>query len=109
MEVEFDDPKLQRVAEQSNKLDRAFGTIGAKRIRSRLAELRAVGNVTELKPLPGKWHALDADRSGQWAGDAGHPRRIIIRPTPPVPKRTDGGIDWASVRSVTVVEIVDYH
>jgi plasmid maintenance system killer protein len=109
MEVEFDDPKLQRVAEDSKKLVRQYGAIGAKRIQNRLAQLRAVGNVTDLKALTGNWHGLEADRSEQWAADLEHPKRIIIRPTPPAPRKPDGRIDWAEVRRVTVVEFVDYH
>lgn len=82
MEVEFDDPKLQRVAEDSKRLVRQYGAIGAKRTHNRPA---------------------------QWAADLEHPKRIVIRPTPPAPRKPDGRIDWAEVRRVTVVEFVDYH
>lgn len=109
MDVVFDDPKLQRIAENSSKLVRKFGPTGAKRIQSRLAQLRAVDTVVDLLPLPGNWHGLEADRSEQWAGDLEHPKRIVVRPTTPAPRKPDGGVDWAAVRSVTIVEFVDYH
>ena len=45
----------------------------------------------------------------QWAAHLEHPKRIVIRPTPPALRKPDGRIDWAEVRRVTVVEFVDYH
>ena len=109
MKVEFDDPKLRRMAEDERKLVRRFGSGCAKRVRQRLVHLRAVDNVLDLKELPGKWHALEADRSEQWSADLEQPLRLIIRATPPVPRTATGGVDWALVERVTVVEIVDYH
>lgn len=109
MEVMFDDPKLQRLAEDNSKLVRKFGDRCARVIRRRLVELRAVERVTDLKEHPGRWHGLDADRFECWAADLVHPLRIVIRPTPPVPRNDNGGVEWDSVRSVTVVEFVNYH
>lgn len=109
MEVKFEDLKLQRVTEDPKLLVRKFGGTAAKRIQTRLAQLRAVDSMTDLNALPGRWRGLAADRSEFWAGDLEHPLRIIIRPTPPVPRKPDGGVEWALVQRITVVEFVDYH
>lgn len=109
MEVSFGDSKLQSIVENDRSLKKEYGEKNARRIMDRVNALRAVDNVTDLAPLPGRWHELSSNRKGQWAGDLDHPKRIVIRPTPPVPKKPDGGIDWHEVRRVTVVEIVDYH
>ena len=75
----------------------------------RLLSLENVQNVEELKILPGRWHELTGTRAGSWAADVGHPLRIVIRPTPPIPAKVGGGINWIEVVRVTVIEIVDYH
>jgi len=109
MEVEFDDSALQKFAENERKLIRKYGEKCAKKLMRRLNDLRAVDCVPELSRLPGRWHELSADRAGQWASDLEHPLRLIVRPTPPIPRRGDGGIVWREVVRVTVVEIDDYH
>ena len=109
MEVSFDDSKLQAIAEDTRSLTKTYGDKNAKRIQERLNALRAVDNVLELEPLPGNWHELRSNRSGHWAASLVQPKRIVIRPTPPIPTKDDGGVDWREVRKVTVVEIVDYH
>lgn len=37
-------------------------------------------------------------------------KRLVFEPDQdPVPKKEDGGLDWARVTAITVVEIGDYH
>ena len=34
----------------------------------------------------------------------------IFRPAEdPIPRKPDGGLDWAKVKSIIVLEVVDYH
>ena len=41
--------------------------------------------------------------------DLKHPKRLIVKPTEPVPRTPDGGIDVSRVTEILVVEVVDYH
>lgn len=109
MEVTFDDLRLQKLVESREKLVSKFGPASAKKLAVRLAALRAVETVADLRHLPGAWHELTADFAGMWAADVGHPRRLLIRASPPVPMKRDGGVHWAEVRRVSIVGIVDYH
>lgn len=46
----------------------------------------------------------------QFAVDLKHPKRLVFEIADnPVPRKPDGGLDLASVTSVVVVEVVDYH
>lgn len=109
MEVAFEDSKLQELIEIENRLIRKFGASAARKIQIRMTQLRAAACFTELRSVPGRWHELSAERTGQWAADAGHPKRVIVRPTPPAPMHDDGGHDWDASNRVTVVSVVDYH
>lgn len=109
MEVEFDDPKFQALVSSDRRMQKELGERRGKLVKRRLAALRAVDCVADLRNVAGNWHLLSTDRSEQWAADLDQPYRLVIRPTPPVPRLADGGVDWPEVSSVTVVEITDYH
>ena len=110
MEFEFDDAKLKKICESERQLVRAHGPQRAKKIQARLAAISSVAVVQDLwPPYPGRWHVLSADRSEQFSADLDHPYRLIARPTEPVPRDGQGGVDWGSVGAVTIVEIADYH
>lgn len=105
----FDDAKLQRLVEDSQALHRKHGGSRARKIGVRLAALHAAESMADLRALPGRWHQLVADRAEHWAASLDGPYRLIIRPSEPVPRLNNGGIDWSSVTRVTVVSIEDYH
>lgn len=109
MEVLFDDPALQKVFENEKKLIRKFGGRPAKVIGIRMAALEAAANVLELKPLPGKWHELAANKSGTWACSLVEPYRLEFRPQAPTPETSTGGIDWGLVTTVYIVEVSKHY
>jgi len=79
-------------------------------MKQRLSDLEAVSNAQMLMSLPGRWHELRANRAGQMSGDLNHPQRLIIEPADPgAVRRPDGGVNWASVTHIVVVEIADTH
>ena len=91
-------------------MTRKLGSRGARRLKQRLADLEAASDASELFGLPGRWHPLSANRTGQMSGDLDHPRRLIIEPADPTTAQLpDGGVDWGSVTEVVVVEIADTH
>lgn len=67
----------------------------AKKLQARLATLRAGGfdNVGDLldSGVPGKWHALRANRSNQVACSLVEPWRLIFEPSDPSTAMTDDG------------------
>lgn len=82
----------------------------AKRTLQRHQELRAADNVAQLWNLPGNWHPLHENRAGQFAASVSANYRMIMEPSDDPPALlSDGGIDWANVRTVRIVAIEDYH
>ena len=56
------------------------------------------------------FHELHGDRDGQLSVDLDHPYRLIIQPANnPIPTKPDGGLDWARVTAILVVEVADTH
>jgi hypothetical protein len=63
-----------------------------------------------MRNLPGRCHALTADRSGQFAVDVHHPHRLVFEPARvPATDPPEGGDPWALVDAVMIVGVVDYH
>jgi proteic killer suppression protein len=99
---------LKRICLEQKTAQAELGTDCAKKLRTRLADLQAAANVTEL--LSGRPHPLKGDRKGQFAVDLARGRRLVFIPTEdPPPKRKDNTTDWSLVTAVTVVFIGDYH
>ena len=110
MEVLFSTRKLQRRLTEQSRLLQAYGKNGARRITLRLQQLHAAPTLEDMRNLPGRCHELSGGRSGCLALDVEHPYRMVFRPTGDLPpSKEDGGLDWAKVESITVLEIVDYH
>lgn len=92
------------------KLRQQWGDDGARRVTLRLQQLAAAGTLADMRGLPGRCHELAGKRRGMLAIDVHQGHRLILRPTnDPPPRKTDGGLDWSAIESVTVVEVVDYH
>lgn len=104
----------ERAAAEFNSLkalSRSYGVENARRILRRLDDLRAAENLEVMRPpFPGRCHELKGDRAGQLALDVKHPFRLIFEPAnEPVPRKTDGGLDWAGVTSIRIIEVEDHH
>ncbi|MDF1596199.1 MAG: killer suppression protein [Acidimicrobiia bacterium] len=79
-------------------------------IALRLTQLAAAPTLVDMRgPGLGRCHELTGDRQGQLSLDLVHPQRLIIEPIEPTPRTQDGGLDWAAVIGVVVVEIADTH
>lgn len=105
----YGDEKLEALLLDRRKLQRKYGADNVKVIAKRLTALRSSQDLAELHQLPGRTHPLGADRAGTIAMNLVGGFRRIFRPTPPVPQRSDGGIDVARVTRVTVTEISDHY
>jgi proteic killer suppression protein len=108
MEIGFETEKLARLCSNQEALIRTYGEACGKRIGQRIQELESVETLADA--VFGRPHELRGDRAGQVSVDLVHPLRLIFRPTgQPPPAKTDGGLDRAKVRAVTIIQIADTH
>ena len=108
MDITFDNGELEKLCSNAKYATRKLGAISARKLQSRLADIVAAQNVTEL--VAGNPHPLTGDRIGSLSIALHRGHRLVLRPDhDPVPSLEDGGIDWRCVTSVRVVEIGDYH
>lgn len=113
MDIQFSDKKLERECNDDKLLQKKHGKHRAKLLRSRLAVMREADNLSALGPPykgPYRCHELAANRKGQLSVDLDHPYRLIFTTNhKPPPIRDEGGLDWAKVTAITIIEIADPH
>ncbi len=111
MRISFQQQKLQKVCENWKECVRRFGPEKAKLLQLRLDQLRYAMSLEEMRSLPQvRCHELKGNRASQISLDLKHPYRLIFEVADdPVPMQPDGGLDWKGVRSIRIVEVVDYH
>ena len=83
----------------------------ARKLQQRLMELKAASCLADISKVPPpRCHPLSYDRGGQLSVDLEHPYRLLFIPAnDPIPVKQDGGLDWAKVTEIEIVEIVDTH
>lgn len=87
-------------------MQRQLGAAVAKKAKSYLASMTAAATLAEFRHLPGRCHELDADRAGQLALDLPNDKLLVFEPTDePPPTTPSGGLDWAVIRSIRILEI----
>ncbi|MBH2018499.1 MAG: killer suppression protein HigA [Burkholderiales bacterium] len=108
MKINFKDKKVRELCEKQAVAVKKLGPVCARKLRSRLDDLEAAAQVTDL--VAGNPHPLKGDRDGQFAVDLAGGFRLVFEPDhSPVPLRPDGGIDWSQVSIVCIEYIGDYH
>ncbi|MES2178230.1 MAG: killer suppression protein HigA [Gemmatimonadota bacterium] len=108
MDILFGNNDLEALCSTERTQNKRLGAVGAKKLRSRLADLDAVSRVSEL--VAGRPHPLKGDRAGEFALDLDGGRRLVFEPADtPTPVRADGSIDWQRVTRVRITYIGDYH
>lgn len=110
MEILFPSDDDPRDWNDSKRLVRKHNLQRAKLIRRRLDDLKAAPTLEVMRSLPGRCHELKGDRAGQLSMDLDGPYRLLFAPAHnPVPKKSDGGLDWTHVTAVMLVGVVDTH
>jgi len=110
MRVEFLDARLKKSCEDRATRQRLFQKAAADKLATRLDDLAAAANLETVRKLPGSWEELTGNRKGQFSCRLDKKLRLVIRPTmQPPPAQPDGGLDWAAIDAVTVLEVVNYH
>lgn len=108
MKINFKDKSVRELCEKQAVAVKKLGPLCAKKLRSRLDDLDAAAQVSDL--IAGNPHPLKGDRLGQFALDLAGGFRLVFKSTnDPIPRREDGGIDWTQVTIVCIEFIGDYH
>ncbi len=108
MKINFKDKKVREMCEKQGVAVKKLGVICARKLRSRLDELEASAQVSDL--VAGNPHPLKGDRAGQFAVHLAGGYRLVFEPgNNPVPRHEDGGINWTQVSIVCIEFIGDYH
>ena len=83
----------------------------ARKLQQRLMELKAAFCLDDISKVPPpRCHPMSGNREGQMSVDLEHPYRLLFIPAnDPVPVTEDGGLDWARVTKIEIVEITDTH
>ncbi|MBR5925254.1 MAG: type II toxin-antitoxin system RelE/ParE family toxin [Bacteroidales bacterium] len=95
MEVLFKDAGFEKLFLEVGGLERVYGPIRAKLIRTRIKILKSVDGLEKLWRYPGHFHSLKGDRAGEWACSLDQPYRLIFKYEPE--------------SKVVIIEIVNYH
>ena len=110
MEVEFESAKDEQVFKDDKKLVQEYGCEMGKRIRRRLDDLVAAPHLADMYTLfGGRIHQHSETKPERWSLDLVHPYRLLFKPTEPVPRLSDGGVDRTRVTAVTIIGIQDPH
>lgn len=111
MEVTCRNAKLARLCSSSDRMIRELGVPMARRLGARLQELEAADTLADMRFLPQvRAHELRGDRDEQISLDLVHPMRLILEvANDPTPRMPEGGLDWAAITCVVVVELTDTH
>jgi proteic killer suppression protein len=113
LEIRFRSKKLEQEFNEERLLRTSYGERQARKIRNRMAALRAAETLGDFWPpyhKPERCHELTGDRAGQLSMDLEHPYRLIFRPTHnPLPTKPDGGLDWFQVTAIEILGMEDTH
>lgn len=110
MIILFATKRLANVFNEHAKLVKTYGTLQAKKLQLRLADLRAAATLDTMRTLPGRCHELTGDMKGFLALDLVHPHRLVIEiANNPIPRKPDKGLDWTKVTMIRIIGVIDYH
>lgn len=104
MEVAYANDDLRALCEDPRRAIRLLGIVCARKLRARVADLKAAASVVRLPA--GKPHPLMGVRLGQYAVDLTNGQRIVLEPgVQPIPKLPSGDVQWDAVTKVRISEI----
>lgn len=108
MQIAFETPEIEACCREKKRATKLLGAESAKKLQRRLAELFNADNPAEL--VAGRPHALKGNMHGSYALDLHGGFRIVFEPSvQPPPQLKSGGIDWVTVKAITITAIEDYH
>ncbi len=111
MNIYFKTKKLQKICSKNSEAIRVLGTKRGKKLMQRMMELAAAETLADISRVPpARCHELTGNRSGQLSVDLEHPYRLLFIPANDlISKRKEGGLDWAAVTKIEIIDIADTH
>ena len=110
IDISWSDRKLQKSCSSDKDGTPTFGADQWKVLKRRILSLEVAPTLADMYGVPGRFHELSEDRSGQFSLDLRGSYRLIFEPDhEPVPLLDDGGIDRTLVTKIVITEVVDYH
>lgn len=111
MDIIFKTNKLKKVFGDEKLMVTKLGVHRSKLLKRRLTQLAAADTLEDLCNLPQvRCHELVGSRKGCLSVDPDHPYRLIFEPAHnPLPKKPDGGLNWANVTEVRIIKVEDTH
>jgi plasmid maintenance system killer protein len=116
MEIRVSDKNLRAALRDDAGCVRRYGTEMARKLRLRLAALRAADSLEAFWPPisgPERCHELKGERAGSFSIDLRHPYRLLSMPRPstttPQPERLDEHQRWATINAIDILGIEDTH
>ncbi len=113
MDISFKNKKLAKSFNEGAQLEKLHGAKRARKIRVRMAELRAAASLNDFWPPysgAARCHELKGNLKGTLSVDLDQPYRLIFVPNhDPIPEHDSGGLDWAQVTAIKILKIEDTH
>ncbi len=107
MEIFFKDKKIKKLCNSGREASKKLGTINAKQLQLRLAQLLSVNKLDDFSfDNP---HPLQGDRLGEFSVGLQSGLRIVFKAVEPIPKTKDSATDWKNVKAIIIIFIGDYH
>jgi proteic killer suppression protein len=111
MVIYFKTKKLQKLCSKSAEAIKNLGLKRGKKLMQRMMELAAAETLADISRVPPpRCHELTGNRKGQLSVDLEHPYRLLFIPAnDPIPERNEGGMDWAAITKIEIIDITDTH
>src|SRR6266436_4845286 len=114
MDVYASDNKLRNAIEDEAACRRRYGSDMAKKIKLRLAALRAADSLADFWPPksgPERCHELEGDRAGTFSVDLKQPYRLLFKPSAATqpPDTSDKQQRWKAILAIDILAIEDTH
>ena len=114
MEIRTRDNRLRAALEDESVCKRRYGSDMAKKLKNRLAALRAAASLADFWPPKSgaeRCHELEADLAGTFSIDVKQPYRLLFVPIEEEdqPDRSDEQKRWASITAIEILKIEDTH
>jgi toxin HigB-1 len=108
MNIVFLTKELEKLCTEKRIAKKKLGGDGFKKLKARLADIRAARMVSEL--VAGRPHPLKGDREGQFSLSFNGGVRLVFKPADePAPQKEDGATNWNRVSTIRIIYLGDYH
>ena len=109
MDISFRNRRIEKICTSEKEMRKSLPSNRERVLKVRIRQLTESPTLEGLRGQPGNCHELTQDRAGQLAISLDGLFRLIFEPTEPIPRKSDGGLNWNEVVAVEIIEIVDYH